>query len=365
MLAQNPSKAPDTAEAETPLSCSSADKVLLDHRYFPHIIDLIWRYMTFPSLIPSSHVSIAWRRKARPKLLKHVAMFNHRRGPVTVRGRNPDPLGPSPIVYKGYGSLVSKYDDNALIDIFCEAAILDAYPASSNEIASIDRADHWPKVFKRLIGIASGHNLFDKSNTLLNNIDNMFASDLVCFAQFRDGHFFLPKARSHDVRRLTLTLDCHSNPAVLQPSPCLWRGSNLSQMLSTVGRYGEFTIILKDARYSTPPAIPRPDSCSCCPEGEEPWQGREISLSECAFLGALLMPSINMARLKAINIVGVEAFVPDYARSSYQESLKRGLDEALDWNGHTHTLSQHLHFYTLEQYEDEVGEEVFRTLAVI
>lgn len=48
--------------------------ITIDHLGFPHIIDLIWEEMSFPSLIAASQTCRAWHMRALPQIAEHVSI---------------------------------------------------------------------------------------------------------------------------------------------------------------------------------------------------------------------------------------------------------------------------------------------------
>lgn len=62
----------------------------LDHRFYPHIVDLIFSSLSYTGLVACSAVCKEWRVQLRPHLFKHVAVFESVfcDETVVVRSRN-------------------------------------------------------------------------------------------------------------------------------------------------------------------------------------------------------------------------------------------------------------------------------------
>lgn len=53
---------------------SSAPRITIDHRFFPHIIDLVFSSLSYRGLTSWSKACTEWRERVRPLLLNHVAI---------------------------------------------------------------------------------------------------------------------------------------------------------------------------------------------------------------------------------------------------------------------------------------------------
>lgn len=62
-------------------------RATIDHRFFPHIVDLIFSHLTYPGLVVCAQTSKSWKEKSTPSLLKHVAVFECGQT-VVVKSRN-------------------------------------------------------------------------------------------------------------------------------------------------------------------------------------------------------------------------------------------------------------------------------------
>lgn len=363
---------PATTTALAAPNPATSDRVLLDHRYFPHIIDLMLDMTTHSTLLVCAKVCRSWKLKAEWRLAKHVSVF---------RALNCS-TGEYEYVFKSrdfndaHGSVElwrntrSGEDDNcqmSLSEIFRCATALDIYELPVNQFELDGDVEIWPLTFARIFSDREEQAPLDWIEERELYIKYSNPCELVCFVQVQDGHFYGSDVPTHSVRELTLNVVCHSNPATIPAPMCLARAMMFMGSVPSSTDVEQFTIILHDAR-ETRAMEPFLGDCACCPLEEEEYLDHlddDLSLSRCGCLGGLLLSCLGLTdKVKSITVVGAASFVPEADWPSYHQQLGDGVDEAMEYFGDALRLKGLMRFCSHEAYKAEVGEDRYQSLTV-
>lgn len=189
--------------------------VTIDHRYFPHIIDLILSFLSYPGLIRCSGVCRSWRERVLSRLFDHVALFEPGQdgGLTEVWSRNLDwPNMTTNLIW------ADSHNPNAFQS---------GYPSSTVDLFSkpFHRSPEdgfpWkrPRAYLRLLQATAEANTFSPSNKLGFSIDDL-GSDVVHFTSYDQGQFTFGIQTPSYPKTVTITVGCYENPTQGQsPQP--------------------------------------------------------------------------------------------------------------------------------------------------
>lgn len=193
-----------TSTSPEKLRYSASDGPALDHRYFPHIIDLIWSYLDYPAIVACAKTGSLWREKAMD-YVDHVALFEFEDGSVILRSRSLDWPESAVLMYpRSYlGNFPSLLRGFQTVDIFYgipdELKTAPSFAWPNNFIRHSDY-DHWP--------------ILQSSPKEIRNA--------TVFFEYRNGHFFFGTPMQVvpcDINSLTFTVYCESDPT--RPNPLI------------------------------------------------------------------------------------------------------------------------------------------------
>lgn len=341
--------------------------VIIDHRYFPHIIDLIWSYMPYPSLVACANACRLWRARMREHW-EHCALIVYEDGSVVERSQSLDYPAVSAIL-----SSAQSVDESTLTDdVINSCTITDIYFNLPTNLRYTRSAHDWPANFTRDFVI------FDEYP------DESFpASDTTVFLEYFSGHFYAPTIPEILAApfELSLTVRCHTDPTAYTP---LITTAHMNAVMSIfpngwINEVEHFTIILDDVRPpgDSPGAEYYRDS-TCCPTTQhdsrvdrnsnmdatdrDDWTdlSEDTDVPKLGEICELSLLALRMPKLKTLRFVGFECFLE---LDPYASALYNALDKEADvtwrqWNSlRDLTLTESS---THEEYRAKVGETRYR-----
>lgn len=162
--------------------------VVIDHRFFPHIIDLIISFLSYPGLIHCSIVCKSWRKDAHRRLIRHVAVFEYEEAeayepgaePVLVRSRNLDwPAASTTLIdtFKGDFSTLAPVHGSSVVDCYFKCFKHDQ---------AVGSPSYWPRRFQRLLECEPSDTPPETGSYFSDSLD---WTDIVHFIEY-DGDLF-------------------------------------------------------------------------------------------------------------------------------------------------------------------------------
>lgn len=342
--------------------------VTLDHLYFPHIIDRIWDFMPYPSLVVSSKVNQRWHDQAGLRLRDHVAVFHYEGQPLVYRSRNVEYPEFSAPIYDNDSVSQYTYSDDIFEQMFYEASVYDAYSTCPRDAAQAGPPSSWPHCFNRIPDLRLGDwRDPDESEAMGHYIDDVCSDQVICFLEYRDGHFFAAPSGARYVDTLTLCIKCYNDPT--EPLAALsgdLAGTLFMRVFPEFFRVAKLCIVLKDARNSDLPKASAASSCSCCPtlNNPGPFRRRDPDMSQHGALGVLLLPAAFMVDIMSLYVVGAEAFRQGAAWHAYFKSLGRSLGAVKTYRGNLPELRNYLYYCKHQEFRTEVRERTYLLMTV-
>lgn len=189
-------------------------RVIIDHQYFPHIIELILSFLPYPGLICCTAVCRDWRQHARNRLFDHVAVFEryYDGGLVEVWSRSID--WPHVTV-----NLISPDNKNY-------NAFKPVYTSQTVDMFYFEHLQHspergltWnrPKAYARLLQAASGGIAFPPREELGFTSDDVGSDDVVRFIRFDEEDFSFGEQTGIYPNTVTITVNCCIDPTEAAP----------------------------------------------------------------------------------------------------------------------------------------------------
>lgn len=369
MSAETPAKTQDSAGPNPVDILSPAAPAPLDHRSFPHIVDLIWDLMPHASLVVCAKTCRSWKKTAESRLFNHIAFFQPDKNTAEFRSRGLNSTDNSVVLYQNTGSYgYGRVRCIAPISrIIRRATVLDVYPSGGNGPITSSSAN-WPELFTRILHprYTQAPSRWPTTN-VHDYIDHNRDLDWVSFVNYHDGHFFAfaGDASMFKASTLTLTVDCRSNP-LTPPGPVyLDRLTTLKIRLPFTYSAQEITLILRDTRRDRSDISTPLEMCSCCPETNDPLRLLSVpTLSRCGPLYVPLLLAAYPSGVKSVTIVGAEQFVSAPDQPTTLQVLRDGFAEARDVFGLHHQSKDVLRLRSHNEYRAEVGEARYRMLTV-
>lgn len=330
--------------------------VTIDHRSFPHIIDLIFASLTLPGLVAWSRACTEWRERVRPLLLKHVAIFEDMNcDSIIVRSH--DIAWPKHSIVLAVVSTKTR----ALPQV-SSANIVDSFYSDTGHRPAPRSTSSWPAAFYRLL---SPRDTEDNAHPRLRMgllSCTLGWTDVVHFIDYSQGNFLFATDCPRNPFALTLSIDCYSNPAsylesVTSPYPYAFDDLYFSSFKAR-----HYTIIFNNCSDQQAPTNDMPLSAA----------RDEISIVECQnkTLGAACELNLSVgdwdSRIERIAVVGLDDFVAAQDLETYLRGIcwaagkMKGLSSVPQFGPGMPCLGEYLKFYTHKQYRKMIGEERYR-----
>lgn len=366
-----------TDDTTVPIQRKAA--VAIDHRFFPHIVDLIFASLLYPGLVICSQACREWRERAR-SMHNHIAIFekgNEGIGtPTVIRSRSIDWPGMSAVLVDSLfpstrGTLSSIEDDGNAI----EFTAVDSYYNTFGPAQVRGPPSQWPTVFHRLLDPSYDR---DDDSNYRYCLDGAFDylscffrwDDVVHFIDYSDQWLSMPGDCPSDPINLVLSIDCYRNPKLALDWPSAFYEVGEFEYQSSL------TVIFNNCVTRKPGIVgsARPSPTISGWLSTWKWKRRKSRSSGVSNLDAacelLLFAMAEGSPHTTVTVVGLEAFSSGVGHVSYLQELcptiayrlKRNLVPSVE-NG-VPCLAGHLVFFTHQQYREMVGEECYRLLTV-
>lgn len=345
-----------------PLPPPPPSKVLLDHRFFPHVVDLIFSHLTYPGLVACSRASRAWREKAKPRLLEHIAIFECEDNVIVVNSRDLEwpNLSTRLIVAErsNLGALRCVIDIPKTVDIYKEVkdpAMVAAFPTA------------WPKGFTRLLGVNPPawphHYPLDQYH-----VQHLHSDDAITFIDYHDGRYMSQAGSGVHSSRMAFSVNCYSDPTLpLQPT-IPGQLPAFSELVPCAGAASSVVIILNNCVGQSPPNEEQSASKGSHSTYWTAWvAGR--NRKRIPRLGAaceLLELGVYSSYVDVVQVIGLEAFMPEAQHFGYIRRMCDAVEEETDCTGRLPfyeagmCLGDMSHSSTHEQYARKVGPRLYR-----
>lgn len=378
VAASIPSNGPDTAVPQP--------AVIIDHRFFPHIVDLVLSFLNYPGLIHCTAVCKSWRARAQARLFDHVAVFEYRNeeqsenkgleDAESMKGEKSKEVCTTEQVLVRSRNLkwpdasikliaVNSNDIHSMDRVYRNAAVVDCYCESFEPDQAVGPPACWPTTFQRLLDCERVDPLPEAQNFSTDQLD---WSDIAYFIDYvGDRYEFGPMTPGYPVT-LAVTISCYSDPTQRRTSMLSAVWPDFQDLMSDADVAPDLTIILKNCMDQEPPShldvdapVPRPSGISA------------DDIDSVRQLGALcefLLEIVTMEYDRSIKVVGLECIGSGENQTSYMqrvcdlvESASDYLPDPPEYNGMP-SVGTFFMFYTHEQCREEVGEERYRLLTV-
>lgn len=306
--------------------------VAIHHNSFPHIIDCIWRELDFLDLQVARLVCKDWARRV-DKLLWHLSVEYQSDGRLQVRT-----LDASTSVYFHTVPISAAEPGNVWMAMMAKVQVLDLVGA---ERFSPKQDQVWLRKFIQRIPLVRWYGTPPRPIDALNMDTLLFFHDLtgpsapsvtLRYTQFQPQTVISTVRCTVDPLRLTLS--DHDNAVSFYG----WDGCT-----------DEVTLILQDARPE--PRQPPPSGAAA-----------EIDV---------VMTYLNIVRVESayINIVGLEAFLPDTEWPAFRERVARQFrtdaeDSGEPWSDEDEEFTTYWKFLTHDEYKEQVGDVRYKLYTV-
>lgn len=359
--------------SDTKSTSNNEPRITIDHRFFPHIIDIILASLSYPGLVACASACKEWRGRLRSRLFKHVAVFESTLNDETTVIRSRDPSWPDK-------SAVLVVSDPANVHDFREvyhSSIVDSYWSYEGfELSQIlGPTSRWPTVFHRLVVPATSYGIGDFGHDPNPSESQSFSSrhvnwsDIVHFIDYSEGNYALSPHRrpARATSSAIISIACYSDPTALDAPVRVLELESICEKSKSCTFV--FTNCIKQKsrqsfRYTN---AGRPPFVGPLKVGATPGDWRIPNHT----YGAAVEVVLTLLRRQAVEsiiVVGLEDFVVAefyvaYVRDvCFEAAFSMGL--GVVWNEQVPTLGELLKFYTHAQYRDLVGEERYRLVTV-
>lgn len=341
----------------------SRPAVTIDHRFFPHIIDRIFSFLSYPGLIVCTRVCREWREKTTP-FYKHVAIFEHGddgNNRTVVRSRDHSYPDHSAVLMDAYFQGVDhKASPPRIKDsgVVLDFTTFDGYYSTSDLPQARRPRSRWPTAFYRLLNPTIRNR--DYSEFLSCCFDG---DDVVRFIDYSEGVFTLGGECPDAPTALCLSINCYTNPT----EPQAFLSSDFDGLRNDFNRLDTLTVVLMDCRDVTEssfaserPAIKQDDAVTA----------RRSNLSDFGAASELLYFTVGNSAISELAVVGLDTFVAeqDYLsylhgmRSTIAEEMARPFSSVTTAASNVPWLGPVPKFHTHDEYREMVGEERYRLL---
>lgn len=323
----------------------------IDHRFFPHIIDLIWSYMPYPSLVMATMVCKAWCEDAKKRLLElgHVSVMegDNTDYAITIRSRN--------TAWPDHSSLLATAKEKDLPNYYNVMKVIDLVPNPKRHPLDPVRDSN---LLLDLSGLYQSR-VHIPPGVEMSHFYHMSAVTTICFLDYTRAYCLSRADRFCGAPYLTLSIDCYSDPTAPMSS-MHWEPWYLG--FCTAAEYLEkFTVILNDRRGEEPPPKVRtaPRTMQHHLAGIEGWF-LDRELPELGGAYEVLRIALRASEVDEIRVVGAELFVNNEDLDLYlgqlQDELTLEAETLTDSPQHGNDLGDCIKFYTHVQYRELVGE---------
>lgn len=339
---------------------AAEQSVAIDQQSYPHIIDTIWSFMPYPSLVACMRVSKTWQTRARDQLFDHVVLMERKNKTTVVLSRNLDwPEITAVLVLSQDGGI------EPFRPMFQKSSIVDLPPPPTSRTPT----DATPGGFKRFLNFG-GHWTGTKIE-----LNELHCADVVCFMRYSNGHCLSPIGSVKWTNSLVLSIDCADSPMTdlrSVPQAKKYKSWNIVDHLRFVER---FALILKDGVGTTckdpgPAGSAPQQAVDTTGDVGNHWEWEPLADGTCVpqlgvvcelLLNLLLMPDIVV-----VEVVGAEAFVPKEEMAAYAAKVRRVIVKIAERDQDTAVpapmghLGRKIQFLTHEEYRARVGEDRYR-----
>lgn len=337
---------------------------LLDHRYFPHIIDLIFASMPYPGLVNCASVCKAWREKAEPYLLSHVAIFENEDNDVVIRSRDMGWPDKSSLV------IADSFMYIGVLRRVRRASIVDSFYMNFESWQALGPTLCWPTTFHRLLNPDNAAGNRQRLHRTEDISGQLGWRDVAHFIDFSGETFVFASNCAFYPTTLTLSIDCYSNPTLPEKWIFTYPEAGLYDLVSDSEVVENYTLIFKNclnhkcpegwfASSYTPVAAPNADR-----------QRQSCQNSKLGAVCELLRLISTRVHINTISVVGLEEFlsyenfVPFLHEVCWDIGWETGGGIGVTVENGVPCLGEYLKFYSHHDYESMVGEERYRLLTV-
>lgn len=343
---------------------SPGEGIVIDHRFFPHIIDLIWSFMPYPSLVVATMVCKSWRKDSIKLLFEHVAVMEcNRHGcDIIIRSRNTSWPERTALLIKAAREDVHEFED-----IFNLTKVIDLLP---NPNMPLDRGAKVCYLFDMLDGGGVNVRLHIPPAIDMHRAHHVAAPVVVCFLDYSAAFYLTRASPVCSEADLTLSLNCYSDPtAPLVPAPSNQIPWYLDLCTGTE-RLEHFTIILINMTGQDPPRpIITPLASHTPTPAEIPSAFLDREPPTLGIVYEVLRLAMVVYRVKAIAIVGAEAYLSERDGRLYRAELRQTMNSEAgafrdadfeDSDDEDVKMGDKIKFFTHEEYRKLVGEDRYR-----
>lgn len=226
---------------------SRGEGIVIDHRFFPHIIDLIWSFMPYPSLVVATMVCKTWREDSIKRLFEHVTVreCDGDDNDIVIRSRNT--LWPQ---YSAVLIKTGKDDVDDLEDIVTLTEVVDLLHNPNNPLFKRSKPCY---LFEMLDEQSKTIRLQTPPAVEMFRVRHVTAPTFICFLDY-SVQFCLTRASVVCATSdLTLSLDCYDDPT----APIVPTAANQTpwylHLCTGMEHLDSFTIVLIDKTKHDPP----------------------------------------------------------------------------------------------------------------
>lgn len=282
---------------------------MIDHKFFPHIVDLIFSHLTYPGLVACARSSKIWKEKVKARLLQHVAIFECDNNIVVIYSRHASwPDITTRLIaaeQSNYAAFKCVIETSKTVDIFQEITM-------SGEVTGPPST--WPSRFSRLFGAL--HRPTHRGELVDQfHLKDIASHDVTIYIDYYEGRYLFQTNVQHLYpAHVDLVVNCYSDPVA--PLPPTKRGEcpNFSGLVPLMAAISSVTITLNNCIGDKPPI----DSKTSDARESSMVKAWETSLASrnrklVPQLGAvceLMELSVSSHYADSFDIIGLEAFIP-------------------------------------------------------